>query len=111
MARSTRSLAVCAVIAIGALVTLTAPAAPAGADAGTGFTGASGATGARPLAQPGGAGLGDPYFPKDGNGGYDVAHYELDVRYEPATDGCAASPRSAPGRPRTCRGSTSTSTA
>ena len=86
MARSTRSLAVCAVIAIGALVTLTAPAAPVGADAGTRFTGASGATGARPLAQPGGAGLGDPYFPKDGNGGYDVAHYNLDVGYFPRLD-------------------------
>ena len=29
---------------------------------------------------PGAAGIGDPYFPKDGNGGYDVAHYEVHVR-------------------------------
>ena len=30
---------------------------------------------------PGSAGVGDPYFPKSGNGGYDVAHYEIDLRY------------------------------
>jgi aminopeptidase N len=30
---------------------------------------------------PGSAGLGDPYFPKAGNGGYDVSHYEIDLRY------------------------------
>jgi aminopeptidase N len=35
---------------------------------------------------PGAAGLGDPYFPLDGNGGYDVRHYDLDVRYDPDTD-------------------------
>jgi Peptidase family M1 domain/Peptidase M1 N-terminal domain len=35
---------------------------------------------------PGAPGIGDPYFPLDGNGGYDVADYELDVDYEPATD-------------------------
>ena len=31
-------------------------------------------------------GLGDPYFPLDGNGGYDARHYQLDLRYDPATD-------------------------
>ena len=31
-------------------------------------------------------GVGDPYFPKDGNGGYDVKHYDLDLSYEPDTD-------------------------
>ncbi len=35
---------------------------------------------------PGAAGLGDPYFPHDGNGGYDVERYTLDLRYDPATD-------------------------
>jgi hypothetical protein len=35
---------------------------------------------------PGAPGIGDPYFPLDGNGGYDVAHYDLKVRYTPATD-------------------------
>jgi peptidase M1-like protein/immune inhibitor InhA-like protein len=33
---------------------------------------------------PGAPGIGDPYFPLDGNGGYDVAHYLLDFRYDPA---------------------------
>src|ERR1700754_2205988 len=35
---------------------------------------------------PGAPGIGDPYFPLDGNGGYDVGHYDLDIAYEPATD-------------------------
>lgn len=35
---------------------------------------------------PGAPGIGDPYFPLDGNGGYDVKHYVLDVTYDPATD-------------------------
>ncbi|CAL9493319.1 hypothetical protein SUDANB6_03293 [Streptomyces sp. enrichment culture] len=32
---------------------------------------------------PGGSGVRDPYFPKAGNGGYDVAHYALDLAYDP----------------------------
>ena len=36
--------------------------------------------------RPGAPGAGDPYFPLDGNGGYDVEHYPLDVTYDPATD-------------------------
>ncbi|KMS68986.1 metallopeptidase [Streptomyces viridochromogenes] len=32
---------------------------------------------------PGGAGVRDPYFPKAGNGGYDVTHYDLDLGYDP----------------------------
>ena len=35
--------------------------------------------------RPGAAGIGDPYFPKDGNGGYDVAHYGLNIAYTPKT--------------------------
>ena len=35
---------------------------------------------------PGAAGLGDPYFPLDGNGGYDVKRYLLHIKYDPATD-------------------------
>ena len=31
----------------------------------------------------GAAGVGDPYFPANGNGGYDVADYDLAVRYDP----------------------------
>jgi aminopeptidase N len=40
--------------------------------------GSSGAVPAEP--GPGAAGIGDAYFPHDGNGGYDVAHYEVHVR-------------------------------
>ena len=34
---------------------------------------------------PGSAGLGDPFFPHAGNGGYDVAHYSLTLGYEPSS--------------------------
>jgi len=37
-------------------------------------------------AQPGADGIGDPYFPTYGNGGYDVVSYHLKVRFDPATD-------------------------
>lgn len=33
---------------------------------------------------PGADGVGDPYFPKLGNGGYDVRHYALTLDYAPA---------------------------
>ena len=39
-----------------------------------------------PNFRPGAAGVGDPYFPLDGNGGYDVRHYDLDVGYDPPSD-------------------------
>jgi aminopeptidase N len=32
---------------------------------------------------PGGSGVRDPYFPKAGNGGYDVTHYGLRLDYDP----------------------------
>jgi len=35
---------------------------------------------------PGADGLGDTYYPKAGNGGYDVANYDLDIKYDPPTD-------------------------
>jgi aminopeptidase N len=34
----------------------------------------------------GSAGLGDPYFPKAGNGGYDVSHYYLRLHYKPSSN-------------------------
>ncbi|WP_231556319.1 M1 family metallopeptidase [Cryobacterium sp. MLB-32] len=34
----------------------------------------------------GAVGSGDAYFPYDGNGGYDVQHYDLALRYTPPTD-------------------------
>ncbi|MFE0099771.1 M1 family metallopeptidase [Streptomyces sp. NPDC059009] len=35
---------------------------------------------------PGAPGAGDPYYPASGNGGYDVSHYDLRLKYQPATD-------------------------
>jgi aminopeptidase N len=35
---------------------------------------------------PGSAGVGDPYYPSGGNGGYDVAHYSLTINWTPATN-------------------------
>src|SRR3954449_5791304 len=34
---------------------------------------------------PGSAGIGDRLFPTLGNGGYDVQHYDLDLRYATAS--------------------------
>ena len=34
----------------------------------------------------GAPGFGDPYYPLDGNGGYDVTHYDIRLSYQPATD-------------------------
>ncbi|MFF0542404.1 M1 family metallopeptidase [Nocardia thailandica] len=41
----------------------------------------------------GAAGLGDPYYPLDGNGGYDVTHYDLDLTYDPPSHHLAATAR------------------
>ena len=38
---------------------------------------------AAPGASPGAPGVGDPYFPKLGNGGFDALHYDLGVSYHP----------------------------
>jgi aminopeptidase N len=42
---------------------------------------------------PGGDGIGDTCYPKAGNGGYDVASYDLDLRYDPTTDTLTGSER------------------
>lgn len=55
---------------------LVAGAAAMALGAGTATAGDSGEVGA--------AGLGDPFFPKAGNGGYDVKHYGVALRYRPA---------------------------
>ncbi|GAA1569957.1 M1 family metallopeptidase [Actinomadura kijaniata] len=39
---------------------------------------------------PGAPGAGDPYFPDMGNGGYDAQHYDIALRYDPATKGVQA---------------------
>ena len=59
-------------------------------------------------ASPGAPGVGDPYFPLEGNGGYDAQHYDLTFTTTRRPTGSRAS-RSSPRAPRrTCRASTST---
>ncbi|MFD0689424.1 M1 family metallopeptidase [Actinomadura fibrosa] len=41
---------------------------------------------ARERYTPGAPGVGDAYFPLEGNGGYDARHYSLDLRYDPDFD-------------------------
>jgi aminopeptidase N len=55
-----------AVVAVGAGTAVAAPGDPG-----------------RPRFVAGTPGGGDPYFPYAGNGGYDVAHYDLDLTYTP----------------------------
>jgi hypothetical protein len=38
----------------------------------------------------GAAGAGDPYFPKMGNGGYNVGHYGIKLAFDPATGAITA---------------------
>ncbi len=40
---------------------------------------------ADPPGPAGASGLGDPYFPELGNGGYDVSHYDIDMVVDPET--------------------------
>ncbi|HET9139770.1 MAG TPA: M1 family peptidase, partial [Actinophytocola sp.] len=37
-------------------------------------------------AADGAPGLDDPYYPLDGNGGYDVSHYDIRLSYQPSSD-------------------------
>jgi aminopeptidase N len=49
-------------------------------------TAPSGLAGCGPDASAGTLGIGDPYYPRFGNGGYDVQHYDLAIRYGPGTN-------------------------
>jgi aminopeptidase N len=40
---------------------------------------------------PGSSGIGDPYFPHEGNGGYDARHYSLRLSFDPDTHRLAGS--------------------
>jgi aminopeptidase N len=74
------------VAASGLLLPASASASSAGSPSATGAAvagPASGGSAAGPVA--GSTGGGDPYFPKAGNGGYDVKHYDLRLKYRPST--------------------------
>src|SRR5437763_16055985 len=60
-------------------VTATAVVAALGLSSGVASAGDWGAP------KPGSDGAGDSYYPQDGNGGYDVADYDLKVSYDPAS--------------------------
>jgi aminopeptidase N len=62
-----------AALLVGVLALLLATAVLAGSARAAAFT-------------PGSPGLGDPFFPLAGNGGYDVSHYSLTLSYEPASN-------------------------
>ena len=66
----TQHRAICAIAALAIAVPLVS-AAPSGAGNHSG--------------SPGAPGVGDPYFPLDGDGGYDTRHYDLDLGYNPTT--------------------------
>ena len=38
----------------------------------------------------GSAGIGDPYYPGAGNGGYQVDHYDVNLTYDPPTNALSA---------------------
>ncbi|WP_041625535.1 M1 family metallopeptidase [Stackebrandtia nassauensis] len=44
------------------------------------------ATTAAAAPTPGAPGVGDPYYPGAGNGGYNVGHYDIRLTYQPKTD-------------------------
>ncbi|MEO8106849.1 MAG: M1 family metallopeptidase [Actinomycetes bacterium] len=48
--------------------------------------GGVGVAAAADVFSPGAVGIGDPYVPTEGNGGYQVRAYDLDLKFKPATD-------------------------
>ncbi|MFC3434171.1 hypothetical protein [Nocardia seriolae] len=66
-------------MAVGAVLLAGANAAPAHADS------------ADPTV--GSPGLGDPYYPLDGNGGYHASHYDVTISYDPPTHQLTGSTR------------------
>lgn len=78
--------AVALVATVAAVVAVLAGGGCTGTRPGAGAAPTSTMTGGPPDFRPGAAGIGDAYFPGYGNGGYDVRHYDLAVKYDPATD-------------------------
>ena len=81
----TLALAVAGVVIVGATVVVVTDD-----DGSEGPAAATSTTTTAPLVgTPGAPGVGDPYFPALGNGGYDVEHYDLDLRWS-ADEGALA---------------------
>ncbi|MET9129876.1 M1 family metallopeptidase [Streptomyces antibioticus] len=77
MSRSLRLVP--AAVLLTTALTLSVSGCDGGSGGGSGGPGGSGGGGSA----RGAAGVGDPYFPKAGNGGYDVTHYGLTLAWEP----------------------------
>ena len=71
-------------IALTIAATLVAATVPTGANAGG--SGHHSPNLRPPRFMPGAPGVNDSYFPFDGNGGYDVGHYDIHITYDPATE-------------------------
>ena len=76
--RRTRTIVVAGTAAFTVVAGLVAAGAPAGAATPPGRAATTGAT-----FTAGAPGLGDPFFPLAGNGGYDARHYDLRLAYDP----------------------------
>jgi aminopeptidase N len=84
--RSTLLLVIAALAVVAGAVVLIRVGDEERADPGraaTSTTASSTTTTTRPKGEPGASGVGDPYFPGLGNGGYDVDHYTLELRWLP----------------------------
>ncbi|MGH3911437.1 MAG: M1 family metallopeptidase, partial [Pseudonocardiaceae bacterium] len=76
-----------ALLAVLAVVVIPWPSSGPGPDSPTGRPATAPARPATPPNPvPGADGIGDPYFPRAGNGGYDVTGYDIQLRYDPPTD-------------------------
>jgi aminopeptidase N len=71
--RNIRGLALAAALCVLVSAPLASPALAAPGDPGN------------PRYSAGAASIGDPYFPDQGNGGFDVRHYDITFAYDPAT--------------------------
>ncbi len=81
-ARQTWPLAVLTLVLAACTASTSGTPSPSPTRAPTGTTSATVPPPARP--RPGAAGAGDPYFPRQGNGGFDVEHYRLAISYIPS---------------------------
>jgi len=80
-------------VAVVTTLTLAAPAFAATPSPAASAPPSVSSSAAAPGYAPGASGLGDPYFPRAGNGGYDVRHYDLTLDFTPATDRLVATAR------------------
>ncbi|MEU0876435.1 M1 family metallopeptidase [Nocardia brasiliensis] len=71
----------CAVVSVAAIAAVLVAGAPASADPAPPAAGEAAAV----AGTPGSDGLGDPYYPKDGNGGYDATDYDVAIDYNPSS--------------------------